>query len=285
MAGQIVVGVDGSAPATAAVEWAVADARRRGRDLRIVHVCEQWPPGSDGYEYCVGTLEAAADRARGLGGGVEVTTALLPGTVATALITESETADSLVLGSRGLGGFAGMVVGSVGMAVAGHARGPVVVVRAPSVTEHGRIVVGDDGSEHAAAAMRYALEQARARHTELHVVHGWQMPAFSPYAAAYDGLVERIMQEEIDAARQRVISWREQHSDLLITDEQVCDHPVSALIKASETADLVVVGSRGLGGFASAVLGSVGHGVLHHVTCPVAVVRPRRSDDQGPATP
>lgn len=120
--------------------------------------------------------------------------------------------------------------------------------------------------------MRYAIEQARARRAELHVVHGWQMPAFSPYAVASGGLVERIMREEIDTARERVIPWRERHPDLLITDEQVCDHPVSALIKASGTADLVVVGSRGLGGFASAVLGSVGHGVLHHVTCPVVVV-------------
>jgi nucleotide-binding universal stress UspA family protein len=125
----------------------------------------------------------------------------------------------------------------------------------------GRIVVGDDGSEHAEAAVRYAIEQARARHTELHVVHSRQMPAFSPHAVAYDGLVERIMQDEINAARERVILWREQHPDLLITDEQVCDHPVSALVEASGTADLVVVGSRGLGGFASAVLGSVGHGV------------------------
>jgi nucleotide-binding universal stress UspA family protein len=284
MAGQIVVGVDGSAPATAAVEWAAADARRSGRDLRIVHVCTEWPPGSDGYEHCVGALEAAADRARRLSIGVEVTTELLPGNVATALIAESETADSLVLGSRGLGGFAGMVVGSVGMAVAGHARGPVVIVRAPAVTEHGRIVVGDDGSEHADAAVRYAVEQARARHTELHVVHSRQLPAFSMHAVAYDGLVERIMQDEVNAARERVIRWREQHPDLLITDEQVCDHPVSALIKASGTADLVVVGSRGLGGFASAVLGSVGHGVLHHVTCPVAVVRPRHGADHRPGT-
>ncbi len=274
MAGRIVVGVDGSAPAAAAVDWAAADARRRGLDLRIVHVCGEWPPGSDGYEHCVDTREVAAGRARRLGGDIQVTTEFLPGKVATALIGESQEADSVVLGSRGLGGFAGMVIGSVGMAVAGHAAGPVVIVRAPAVVEHGRIVVGDDGSEDARAAMRYAVGQARARGAELHVVHGRQMTAFSPYAAGYSGLIERLMEEELEAARERVIPWREQNPDLLITDEQVCDHPVSALIKASETADLVVVGSRGLGGFASAVLGSVGHGVLHHVTCPVAVVRP-----------
>ncbi|MEV4077557.1 universal stress protein [Nonomuraea fuscirosea] len=183
MTRQIVVGVDGSVPAAAAVEWAAADAERRGLDLRLVHVCEQWPH-SEGAEYCAGTLEAAADRARGLAGGVKVTTDLRAGNVIDELIGASATADSLVLGSRGLGGFTGMVLGSVSAAVAGHAAGAVVVVRAPQA-EHGRVVVGYDGSGHARAAMEYAIEQARCRRAELHVVTAWQPPALSPYAVAY----------------------------------------------------------------------------------------------------
>lgn len=277
MTGQIVVGVDGSAPATAAVEWAAADARRRGRDLRIVHVCEQWPH-SEATKYCIGTLEAAADRARELAGGAKVTTELLPGYAVDQLINESASADSLVLGSRGLGGFAGLVVGSVSVAVAGHAAGPVVVVRAPSVIEHGRVVVGYDGSEHSRAAMEYAVEQARARRAQLHVVSAWQVPIFSPYVAAYNSLIEQAMREESQAARERVTPWRHGNPDLVITDEESREHPVSALIAAAGTADLVVVGSRGRGGFASAVLGSVSHSVLHHVACPVAVVRPRAGE-------
>ncbi len=277
MAGLIVVGVDGSAPATAAVEWAAADAQRRGCDLRIVHVCEQWPH-SEAAKYCIGTLEAAADRARELAGKVKVTIELLSGYAVDQLIDESASADSLVLGSRGLGGFAGLVVGSVSIAVAGHAAGPVVVVRAPRAIEHGRVVVGYDGSEHSRAAMEYAIEQARARRAQLHVVSAWQVPIYSSYAVAYPGLVEQAVQEESQAARERVIPWREGNPDLVITDEQSGEHPVSALITAAKTADLVVVGSRGRGGFASAVLGSVSHGVLHHADCPVAVVRPRRRE-------
>jgi len=277
MARQIVVGVDGSAPANAAVEWAAMDARRRGLDLRVVHVCEEWPRGIGAAEYCAGTLEAAADRARRLTGTARVTGALLSGHVAHDLIAESATADSIVLGSRGLGGFAGMVVGSIGMAVAGHAAGPVVIVRGPSPYVHGRVTVGYDGSEHSTAAMEYAIEQARARDAELHVVYGWQMPVLSPYAVAYNGLIEEIMREQAEEARERVVPWRERHPDVRIVDEQLCEHPVPLLVKASQSADLVVVGSRGRGGLAAAVLGSVGHGVLHHVTCPVAVVRPHPS--------
>ncbi|MEV4805379.1 universal stress protein [Nonomuraea sp. NPDC049421] len=272
MTRQIVVGVDGSAPACAAVRWAAADAGRRGLGLRLVHVCESWPH-SEGIEYCA-ALEAAADRARARAAGIEVTTDLRTGNVVEELIGQSALADSLVLGRRGLGGFAGMLLGSVSNAVAGHAVGPVVVVRGPQEVEHGRVVVGYDGSEPAWAAMEYAVEQARSRRAELHVVTAWQVPVFSPYAIGYSNLVEEIVQEEPRAARALAEPWRTGNPDLVVTDEQPCDHPATALVRAAKTADLVVVGSRGLGGFASAVLGSVSHAVLHHADCPVAVVHP-----------
>ncbi|MFF4615550.1 universal stress protein [Nonomuraea jabiensis] len=275
MAGPIVVGLDGSKPSDAAVEWAAADGRRRRLPLKIVHVCERWPKGFDSRKYCLGTLEAAADRARAVGKEVEVTTELLEGNVVELLIGQSASADSLVLGSRGSGGFAGLMLGSVGLGVAGHAAGPVVIVRAPAVVEQGQVVVGDDGSEAAREAVAYAIEQARARHARLLAVYAWQAPIVSAYAPDYGNLLEDSFQEEARTARERVIRWREDHPDLEIADRQVREHPVPALIKASGTADLVVVGSRGLGGFASAVLGSVSHGVLHRSHCPVAVVRPR----------
>ncbi|MDP4507140.1 universal stress protein [Nonomuraea turcica] len=274
MARHIVIGVDGSAPATAAVEWAAADAQRRELSMRILHVCEQWPYRVDTTRYCAGTLAAAADRARALTRGVEVTTQLLSGNVVDTLIGESGSADSVVIGSRGLGGFAGMMVGSVSMGVAGHAAGPVVVVRETSVVVHGRVVVGYDGSEHSEAAMRYAVEQARAREVPLHVIYAWQAPVVSTYAAAYGSFLEDAYEQETETAQERVARWRDGNPDVAITDETVVGHPVNFLIEAGGTADLVVVGSRGLGGFASAVLGSVSHAVLHHLRCPVAVVRP-----------
>ncbi|MCA2230167.1 universal stress protein [Nonomuraea aurantiaca] len=286
MAGQIVVGVDGSAPATAAVEWAADDASRRGRSLRLVHVCEQWAPSlgkaqwplsldEAEAEYSAEALQAAANRAHELASGVDVTTELREGNIVEQLIAESASADSVVLGSRGLGGFTGMVLGSVSMAVAGHAAGPVVVVRGPVEGRHGQIVVGYDGSERARAAMEYAIEQARARQARLQVVYAWQAPLSTPYATAYSSALESAFEQQKRAAREAVSPWREKNPDVELTDEQVCEHPVAALMNASASADLVVVGSRGMGGFASAMLGSVSRGVLHHVTCPVAVIRPR----------
>ncbi|MCK2218312.1 universal stress protein [Actinomadura sp. ATCC 31491] len=267
MTRHVVVGVDGSGPAMAAVEWAAADAGRRGLELRVVHVCEQWPYGGAGTPCCAEALETAAARARELAPGIEVATRRLPGNAVEALIGESASADSVVLGSRGLGGFAGMVLGSVGLAVAGHAAGPVVIVRGPSAVRHGRVVVGHDGSGHAEAAMGYGVEQARARRVPLLVVHVPWTPAFSRYGYS--------PQQDVREAAERLEPWRARHPDVDIVDVRQAGHPVAVLAAAGAAADLLVVGSRGLGGFASAVLGSVSHGVLHHATCPVAVVRPR----------
>ncbi|MFI9592751.1 universal stress protein [Nonomuraea sp. NPDC052265] len=272
MAGRIVAGVDGSPPSLAAVEWAAADALRRSLDLRLVHVCEQWSRDAGIVEYCAGMLEAAADRARALAPGIGIGTDMLPGPVVADLVRESAEADSLVVGSRGLGGFAGMVLGSTSLALAGHAAGPVVVVREAATVRHGRIVVGYDGP-HSRTAMEYALTQARAQDAELLVLFAWQPPILSSYAAAYDMLSEGF-QDKARVAAHEVAPWREANPGARIVDDQRCDHPVAALRNASSTADLVVVGSRGLGGFASALLGSVSHGVLHHAVCPVAVVPP-----------
>ncbi|MGW0486056.1 universal stress protein [Nonomuraea sp. NPDC003214] len=272
----IVVGVDGSTPAHAAVEWAAADARRRRLPLRIVHVCEQWQDNVNGMKYCAGMLQAAADRARATGDDLEVNTEFLDGNVVERLVGQSVSSQSVVLGSRGLGGFAGLVIGSVSLAVAGRAEGPVVVVRAATtVPVHSLIVVGDDGSGAAREAMLYAIEQARARSARVLAVYAWRQPVLSAYGRDYADLFTDSFGEECRAARERVDAWRNEFAGVEITGRQVNEHPVAALADASAAADLVVVGSRGRGGFASAALGSVSHGLLHHAVCPVAVVRPR----------
>ncbi|MGI5271157.1 universal stress protein [Nonomuraea sp. CA-218870] len=277
MAEQILVGVDGSVPAAAAVEWAAGDARRRGRSLHLVYVAELWPLslGEADVEYGGEALRAAAERAREVAPDVEVTTEARRGNAIEQLTIGSAAADSVVLGSRGRGGFTGMLLGSVSTAVAAHAAGPVVVVRGPAETRHGRVVVGYDGSEWSRTAMEYAVDQARARQAGVLAVSAWQAPISEPYAAAYSGVLDSAFDQQRRRAHEAVAPWREANPDVEITDEQVCAHPVAALRDASASADLVVVGSRGMGGFSAAVLGSVSRGVLHHVGCPVAVVRPR----------
>ncbi|WP_031171695.1 universal stress protein [Streptosporangium roseum] len=286
MSGQIVVGVDGSAPATAALEWAADDAARKGATLKIVCVREPWAgdfpfhaaPGLSDVlrEHCDEVLAAAAARARRRAPGIDVITDQVIGAVVERLKSESETADTLVLGSRGSGGFAGLVLGSVGMGVVGHAAGPVVIVRQAAQSVHGEIAVGYDGSAHAAAALEYAFEQARLRDARLHVVHAWHTPAFASRATAYTDLLQETFESESHVTRQRLVLWRDKHPDVSVRESILWGHPVPALTDASRSADLVVVGSRGLGNLGSALLGSVSHGLLHRAHCPVAVVRPRQ---------
>ncbi|MEV7803240.1 universal stress protein [Microbispora sp. NPDC088329] len=286
MAGQIVVAVDGSKPATAALEWAADDARRRGDGLRIVHVREPWAHeypfhAVEGFaqsysEFCEGVLAAAAARAREIAPGVEVTTELSEGTVVEALRAGSADAGALVVGSRGMGGFSGLILGSVGLGLAGHAEVPVVVVRKPHRDEYHEVVVGFDGSPHSEAALEFAFEEARARRGRVHAVYAWEMPVLSsPFAVGYGAALDEIYDSESRAARLRLAPWRDKHPDVPLVETAVCGHPVPALADASLVADLVVVGSRGLGNVRGALLGSVSHAVLHRAHCPVAVVRPR----------
>ncbi|MCF6476955.1 universal stress protein, partial [Nonomuraea sp. MG754425] len=117
MAGPIVVGVDGSAPSHAAVEWAALDAGRRRLPLKIVHVCEQWQDNVNGRKYCAGVLEAAVGRVHALDAGIEVDAEMPGGNVVERLIAQAVRADSIVLGSRGVGGFSGLLLGSVTLGV------------------------------------------------------------------------------------------------------------------------------------------------------------------------
>ncbi|GGL13693.1 universal stress protein [Sphaerisporangium melleum] len=287
MYGLVTVAVDGSTSALAAVDWVADDAARSGKAVRVVHVREPWAGEYpfhrvEGFDqsmtdYCEGVLAKAAARVAERAPGVKVTTELATGAVVERLKDESGRTDVLVLGSRGMGGFTGLVVGSVGIGLAGHAAGPVVIVRGPLGEEHGEIIVGVDGSPHSEAALEFAFEQAKLRGARLHAVHAWAMPAFSPLAAGYTDVFKDVFESATRQAGQWLAAWRQEHPEVTVAETVVCGHPTPALVEASEKADLVVVGSRGLGGFKGAVLGSVGHGVLHGAHCPVAIVRPREA--------
>ncbi len=292
MSGHIVVGVDGSEPATAAVRYAATDAARRGCALRVVHVAEPWahdqlrrearrrPEVSEHEElpeaYCQGVLDAAAEAARHREPGIEVTTELRTGRVIETFLAESVRAEQIVLGSRGLGGFAGLVLGSVTMGVAGHAAAPTVVVREEPATVYGEIVVGYEADATSEAALEYAFEEASRRGCTLRALYAWQPPAFSPLLLGYTPVFQDSFDARRTAAHHLLDPWRDKYPRVDLVETTVSGHPVPALRDASERADLVVVGSRGLDILGSAVLGSVSHGVLHHVHCPVAVVRPRQ---------
>ncbi|MEU1883590.1 universal stress protein [Streptosporangium sp. NPDC020072] len=279
MTAHVVVGTDGSPSAEAAVGWAAEDAVRRGGALRIVHVREDWRRGTPREleesltEEARGVLETAASLARGRAPGVDVTTSLETGRPVEVLRREAEDAEQIVIGSRGRGGFAGLLLGSVSLSLAGHVAVPVVVVRGEEHGGHGGVVVGFDGSPESEAALEYAFGEAARRGAGLRALHAWQLPVMAVGSVAYTPLIEDISGTEERLATEILAPWRERHPEVEVEQTVLFEHPVFALGEASKAADLVVVGSRGLGGFGSAVLGSVSHGVLHHASCPVAVVR------------
>lgn len=277
----IVAATDGSPAATAAIEWAADAADRRGRRLRIVHVVDRLP--YDFPRYVVPDLSDRLSRAGALllqeaetvaltrCPGIEVSTEMAVGDPVAVLRDRAVNAAQLVMGSRGLGGFTGMLLGSVSRRIAGRVDTTVVVVRArPARKGAGEIVVGFDGSAESEPALAYAFEEARLRGCRLRVVCAWQAP-IQMYAPVIVEDMKGLRQAQERLLHEALAEWRARHADTSV--DIVCGHPVTALVESSRSADLLVVGSHGRGAVASAILGSVSHGVLHHADCPVAVVR------------
>ncbi|GLZ14351.1 universal stress protein [Actinomadura sp. NBRC 104425] len=282
----VLVGTDGSDSAHRAVLWAADEAVLRNRPLLIVHALDSAlyaaplfaaPQAVDaltdaGRRMLAEAVEIARERRP----EVQVSTRLLTGRVSGALRELSREAFELVLGHRGLGGFSSLLLGSTGLTMAGHAAGPVVIVRGAPGAEHGEIVVGlalerdEDESE----TLRYAFEAAAARGARVLAMNAWEVPA--AYAEANRALDDRQVEEKI---RWRLIEahapWRKAYPDVEVTERVVREHPVTALCDASREADLLVVGPRRHRGLAALGLGSVSHGVIHHAHCPVAIARAR----------
>ncbi len=268
----IVVGVDGSAESCHAVGWAARESVRAGRRLRIVHAFI-WPM----FKVSVGPSEAGAgglradaertlaeayDLARAAAPEVVASTELISGGAAAVLVGQSREAAYLVVGNRGLTGFTGLLLGSVALQLAQYAACPVIVTR-PAHNERrtGRVVLGADGSDVANRALQFAAAEVVERQGHLHVLHVCK--------GAPDAAAQAILDTAVTRAR-------ELSQGRPVTGKVVQGHPGQVLIDASDEADLVVVGTRGNGGFRGMLLGSVSQATLHHSRCPVAAVRRRQ---------
>ncbi|GGS28363.1 universal stress protein [Actinokineospora fastidiosa] len=279
MTAPIVVGVDGSDSALAAVAWAAAEARRRALPLRLVHACALPPLLAPADERrWVAELTAFGEQAlRTASAAVEdvvVDHQVLIGSAVPALVGESARAHSLVIGHRGLGGFHRALVGSVAVALAAHAACPVVVVRGTSA-EDGPVVVGVDGTPASEAAIAYAFGAAALRGARLVAVHTWSEVMLSGRWRA----LPDADRTAAGAAAARLLDdwiapWTPRYPLVAVERVVRCDRPVRALVEHAEGAALVVVGTRGTGEFTAMGLGSTSQAVLHHAPCPVAVVRP-----------
>jgi nucleotide-binding universal stress UspA family protein len=206
-----------------------------------------------------------------------------PGSAVETLLQESETAAAVILGSRGSGGFPTLLLGSTTLHVTALAQCPVIAIPGPTAhpgPARRGVVVGVDGSAASEAAIEYAFQSASELDEPLTAVHSWfdsmaqlgvSAPGFYYPMAAQDELL--IQTEERLLLAESMAGWSEKYPEVAVEQTTVHQHPVQALVEASEQASLLVVGSRGRGTMRSLTLGSVSHGVLHHATGPVAIVR------------
>jgi nucleotide-binding universal stress UspA family protein len=269
----IIAGYDGSAGSGEALRWAAREARARGTALTI---CLAWTPddlaplGEErAHDHARRRGEDILARGARLAGSVpdlaEVRTVMLEGSPAHVLCERSSTADMVVVGSRGHGGLAGSLLGSVPWQVACHGQGRVVVVRGqwrPVNQAPGPVVAGVDGSPASQDALTFAFEEAALRDVPLVAVC-----ALADAPGQLGGM--RQMEEGFSHL---MISHEKEHPEATVLRQVAIGTPRSALLAAAAEAQLLVVGSRGLGGLEGMSLGSVVAALLHHSPCPVAVV-------------
>lgn len=282
----VVVGVDGSPGSDAALVWALDEGRRRGVPVRVVHV---WHPDGLDQAERLAELPSVAELRKRLGDDVgahvrevaarhtaldvAVTIAVRYGHPTRELIDEAGADALLVVGSRGRGGFTGALLGSVSQGTIQYAQGPVVVVRGePAQPPAGRVVVGVDGSDESVRAVRLAHEAAVHRGAELEVVHAWTLPYMGFAGTAV--LPQETIDELAVQAGETLKATIDRAGVEATRTRLVQGPPVPALLEAAEGADLLVVGSRGYGGWKGLLMGSVSQQVVTRSTTPVTVVTP-----------
>lgn len=275
---RVLVGYDGSADADLGLDWAAEYAGLHGLPIEVVAAAgdmEYLPERSaqDVEPLVRRWLDRAAGRLEERG-TTEWTTRWTRDKAVPELIEASADAAVLVLGARGHGVIGGMVLGSVSQHVTRHARCPVVAVRGAQTLERRRVVVGVDGSEGARKALDFGFEHAERTGSTLVAVHGQGMAAVN---GPWDASLAAGVAEELEAAQrllaEAVAGHRQDHPDVPVELLPLPVPAVRALADASATASLVVVGTRGRGGFVGLLLGSVSAMALQHAECPVAVIR------------
>ncbi|CAK7283432.1 universal stress protein [Streptomyces misionensis] len=278
----VVAGVDGSEESLRAVDRAADEAALRGAPLRLVYASlwERYEGSLIAQEVgrpveeviardVMGAAERRAHRRRP---GLVVTTAVLAEEPEAALVNESSLARLVVLGCRGRGGVAELLLGSVSLSVAAHAHCPVVVLRGgpEEPAAPGRVVLGVAGKGACPAAVRFAAEEAALRGVPLEAVRAWRRPAHT--TAGHPPLTGAPAPAQEEAAEALEEALRDL-PDGLRAQRRTAEGPArDVLVDASRDAGLLVVGVRRRSGRFGPRLGRVAHGVLHHARCPVAVV-------------
>ena len=282
----IVVGIDESPAAKVAVQWAARDAELRKIPVTLVHAISPevatWP----NVRLPAGLAHWQRDRGRRLvdealklveeasqhGGPAEVHSEVLASAAVPTLVELSKEAELVVTGCRGSARWPGQLLGSVSSGLVRYAHCPVAIVHDedPSHPNEAPVLVGIDGSSASELATAIAFDEASRRNVGLVALHAWSDADVSEWPGI-DSPAAQSMAEEVLA--ERLAGWQEQYPDVPVSRAVVCDKPARQLVQRSADAQLVVVGSRGRGGFAEMLLGSVGEAVAQMAQVPVIVAR------------
>lgn len=280
MSEKYLIGVDGSEQSKVALAWGLARATERGADVELLHVAddsflsESVAFLSEAQQASEQMLNTEIEYARSIGFTGNVTGNAVVGHPIAEVEEASRHADLLILGAHSGSRLAGSFFGTRAVKAAATAHCPVAVIPNNDVRPNAAVVVGIDGSEASKKAIAFAAEEASFRGLALVAVYAW-MPPLTP------GLEYLWSEELVDSQRSAaeeaiaigVAGLATRYPDLEIRREIVQAPPVAALVQAAEGAELVVVGSRGRGGLTRLLLGSVSHGVLQALPCPVVVTR------------
>ncbi|MEU3598530.1 universal stress protein [Streptomyces sp. NPDC006798] len=288
------VGLDGSPESLAAAEWAASEAALRGMSLKLLYVREPGPPSARGLflgidpprQWADKFLDEAAESIRVCHPRIQISVERRNGRPGEALTNSAGDAALLVLGSRGLSGFAGFILGSVGQSVVARAELPVVLVRdeaaAGGTSRDARrpecsrppVVLGLDTDSPDDTVLEFAFEAASRRDVALRVLHSWKL---SPHYYVYGIPVVPALDAELAAQEAEALAgvlrpWRDRFPGVEVIEEIESGKAADHLVRASRHASLVVVGRRIRRAAITGRIGPVTHAVLHHSTAPVAVV-------------
>jgi nucleotide-binding universal stress UspA family protein len=293
----IVVGVDGSSSSKSAVRWAAHEARMRNVPLTLVHivVTPSWGPApwllseaplpvpaeedsaleEEGQKIIAEAIRIAKDSTQD-DTVTEIKSELYFSVPVSVLVNLSKQAQMAVVGCRGQNTLSRVLLGSVSNGLLHHAHCPVAVIH-DAASSQARpsnlpVVVGVDGSPASELATEIAFDEASRRGVDLVALHAYR-DADLPQVLNVQWSGDNPIPPQ--ALADRLTAWLERYPDVKIHPRIVCDNPAQHLIDASESAQLVVVGSRGRGGFAGMLLGSVSTAVAHAANVPVIVARQR----------
>jgi nucleotide-binding universal stress UspA family protein len=289
----IVVGVDGSPSSDSAVRWAAREAEMRNVPLSLVHIVERPPWGmlalgggavlpptetsewrkTEGEEVISAARKLAEDSAKNAS-LLQVRVEVYFSATGPALFDLSTHAQIIVVGCRGHGRVQRVLLGSVSAGLIHHAHCPVAVIHdemsVASKPSQLPVVVGIDGSPASELATAIAFDEASWRGVELIAVHAWADAHVSDIPSIEWSAQQAVGEE---ALAERLAGWRERYPDVAVRRKIVLDAPAHHLLDEAESAQLLIVGSHGRGGFSGMLLGSVGTAVAQAARVPVIVAR------------